>query len=93
MIVGGTNIGKRQNLFYSMTKRLCPKRALCINTNRKITKTDAKDFVLHMHGFKNRKLTFIVSLLAEEHFHLLAMVGYQMYIVASNVQVLGGSLR
>lgn len=91
-MVGGTNIGKRQNVFYTLTKSLCPKRHRCINTNRKITKTDAKDFVLHITGFKHRKLTFVVTLLAEEHFHLMALVGYRPLVVASNVQVLGGSL-
>lgn len=91
VIVGGTNIGKRQNLFYTFTKSLCYKKALAINTNRKITKTDAKDFVLHISGFKYRKLTFVVSLLAEEHFHLMALVGYQLVVVAANVQVLGGT--
>lgn len=91
VIVGGTNIGKRQNLFFTLTKGLCPKRSLAINTNRKITKTDAKDFVLHINGFKYRKLTFVVALLAEEHFHLMALVGYKPHVVASNVQVLGGT--
>lgn len=92
VIVGGTNIGKRQNLFYTLTKSLCPKKTLAININRKITKTDAKDFVLHITGFKHRRLVFVVSLLAEEHFHLMALVGYKPVVVASNVQVLGGTL-
>lgn len=91
IIVGGTNIGKRQNHFYTLTPNLYLKRSVVINTNRKITKTDAKDFVLHINGFKYRKLVFVVSLLAEEHFHLMALVGYKPYVIASNVQVRGGN--
>lgn len=92
VVVGGTNIGKRQNIFYTMTQGLCLKKMIAIPTNRKITKTDAKDFVLHITGFKFRRLVFMVSLLAEEHFHLMAFVKYTPIVVAANVQVLGGSL-
>lgn len=91
-MVGGTNIGKRQNIFYTLTRGLYPKKMTSININRKITKTDAKDFVLHISGFKFKRLVFLVALLAEEHFHLMAMIKYKPIVVASNVQVLGGTL-
>ena len=92
VVVGGTNIGKRQNLLYTLTRGLYPKKMTTININRKITKTDAKDFVLHITGFKFKRLVFLVALLAEEHFHLMAMVRYKPLVVASNVQVLGGTI-